>query len=720
MSDNYGVDENGKPKKHVACTLCRKRKLKCDGAKPRCSGCEKNDYMCEYVPLHKKSGPKKGYVRTLEARVAQLEQLLREEQAVESSPLDKPAAEESNTKDPSQREKEKSEHESRIERLRSSLSDEVTKVLINGFFERSHRALMFINRLSFLSRLDLPDKDERPSLQLKYAILCIGAWNISKYSFLCEFLYEESLYHANNFEVSSHNMNQNDLEHLQTLILLSCHECRCGRFASAYLTGGAVIRKIQLLKLLALDNYYAEEPVIKSDSILKDEQRRTFYAALYLDYICTSGTGLPSVLRFDDIFVKLPIDDDKFDIGEPSYCVSYDLLLSNPRVLVQILDEGKINNFEAKIAAPTPIARQWDPIKNPNTVVFALHLLVGSVICRNSDLMRFPKKKFDDASVCGSWLDWYKKARLEVFYATSLIPPVLHLVKSGEYSSTQIAVLTSLVIHFHAAALDVSRAGLIGLHHRPDLQEHIEARNDLIIRCGLAAGRVVSSSKYVVDVAELMYDTFTVFSLYCVAKYFAAIMCTGSSESYRLLPQAEHVFKTLGYMSRISPSAGAFRQRAIEFLPPCIQERFENDGSVSEGSDLIRCTTFRDRSPKGSCPKSPEVDDAVSRVHSNLIHESVMLDGDIIPDAADEAHDTSDTPARSFSSLDNSGSSGEVAMYESDSIEPSKQQTPKLVDSAVSVDMLAGDESVWEDLMGDLSGYAGIDTQEFSRPFFSG
>lgn len=69
-----GIDRNGdstfpKPKR-IACIICRKRKLKCDGSKPSCSTCARLGHDCAYDPVRRKSGPKRGYVKALEERLS--------------------------------------------------------------------------------------------------------------------------------------------------------------------------------------------------------------------------------------------------------------------------------------------------------------------------------------------------------------------------------------------------------------------------------------------------------------------------------------------------------------------------------------------------------------------------------------------------------------------------------------------------------------------------
>lgn len=63
-------EEPGLPKpKRIACVICRKRKLKCDGTKPSCGTCSRLGHNCAYDEVRRKSGPKRGYVKELEARL---------------------------------------------------------------------------------------------------------------------------------------------------------------------------------------------------------------------------------------------------------------------------------------------------------------------------------------------------------------------------------------------------------------------------------------------------------------------------------------------------------------------------------------------------------------------------------------------------------------------------------------------------------------------------
>lgn len=69
VEGNEGDSMIPKPKR-IACIICRKRKLKCDGSKPSCSTCTRLGHNCAYDPVRRKSGPKRGYVKALEQRLS--------------------------------------------------------------------------------------------------------------------------------------------------------------------------------------------------------------------------------------------------------------------------------------------------------------------------------------------------------------------------------------------------------------------------------------------------------------------------------------------------------------------------------------------------------------------------------------------------------------------------------------------------------------------------
>ncbi len=68
-TDVAGEESGTSKPKRIACMICRKRKLKCNGNKPKCGTCAKLGHSCGYDEIRRKSGPKRGYVKDLEARL---------------------------------------------------------------------------------------------------------------------------------------------------------------------------------------------------------------------------------------------------------------------------------------------------------------------------------------------------------------------------------------------------------------------------------------------------------------------------------------------------------------------------------------------------------------------------------------------------------------------------------------------------------------------------
>ncbi|KAG2225257.1 hypothetical protein INT45_001481 [Circinella minor] len=60
----------------LACIVCRKKKVKCDGIQPSCSRCNSMGLACEYSDPPRKRGPPKGYIEVIENRAHRIESLL--------------------------------------------------------------------------------------------------------------------------------------------------------------------------------------------------------------------------------------------------------------------------------------------------------------------------------------------------------------------------------------------------------------------------------------------------------------------------------------------------------------------------------------------------------------------------------------------------------------------------------------------------------------------
>ncbi|KAI8374930.1 fungal-specific transcription factor domain-containing protein [Choanephora cucurbitarum] len=71
----------------LACVVCRKKKVRCDGIQPACSRCQSVGACCQYSDPPKKRGPPKGYVEVIESRVHRIESLLGGYQQQQQQPI---------------------------------------------------------------------------------------------------------------------------------------------------------------------------------------------------------------------------------------------------------------------------------------------------------------------------------------------------------------------------------------------------------------------------------------------------------------------------------------------------------------------------------------------------------------------------------------------------------------------------------------------------------
>ena len=53
----------------ISCVSCRRRKLKCDRAKPKCGTCSRLRHECEYPERRRNLGSKRRNIKELEARL---------------------------------------------------------------------------------------------------------------------------------------------------------------------------------------------------------------------------------------------------------------------------------------------------------------------------------------------------------------------------------------------------------------------------------------------------------------------------------------------------------------------------------------------------------------------------------------------------------------------------------------------------------------------------
>ncbi|OJD12215.1 hypothetical protein AJ78_07156 [Emergomyces pasteurianus Ep9510] len=343
--------------KRIACVICRKRKLRCDGSKPSCGTCSRLGHDCAYDEVRKKSGPKRGYVKQLEARLAQVETLLKSQDSGEV--LQKsPAPTDINPQPPTS----------------GGLNDDMTDIFASSnaiknappvsldpfgdlnsthinlpdnnitsggdfswemiglgleeplpaqdvidelneiYFRKIHPSMPVLHQPRYYAAMDLAPS-MRPPVCLRYIMWCLASSITDKYRTLHPHFYQRARKYAELDQMRGLGEPMTTVAHAQTWILMSSYEFRMMFFPRAWMSTGHAMRLAMMLGLHRLDG---EGPAIKMclaparDWTEQEERRRTFWVAFCQDRYASVGTGWPMMLDERDILTNLPASDEAF------------------------------------------------------------------------------------------------------------------------------------------------------------------------------------------------------------------------------------------------------------------------------------------------------------------------------------------------------------------------------------------------------------------------
>ncbi|GFF25390.1 uncharacterized transcriptional regulatory protein C530.05 [Aspergillus udagawae] len=343
--------------KRIACVVCRRRKLRCDGKRPSCGTCSRLGHECAYDEVRKKSGPKRGYVKQLEARLAQVENLLRTQEPGAAQ------AQENHNHIPVSNENEMtslpdvpllatdlstslSPPQPIVEQqalsqayLPSGLNTEgnfgwdmlslgleeplptqdVIDELNQIYFDKVHPSLPILHRPRHLAAMNLA-YNIRPAVCLQYMTWCHAAAVSEKYSNLHALFYRRARKYAELDEMKGFGESIVSLAHCQTWILISAYEFKMMYFPRAWLSSGKATRLALMMGLNRLDGLGAEVkqsmPPAR-DWTEKEERRRTFWVAFCVDRYASAGTGWPVIIDEKDVMTNLPASEESFVKSKP-------------------------------------------------------------------------------------------------------------------------------------------------------------------------------------------------------------------------------------------------------------------------------------------------------------------------------------------------------------------------------------------------------------------
>jgi len=233
--------------KRIACVLCRRRKLKCDGARPTCSTCARLKHTCGYDETRKKSGPKRGYVKELEKRLKQIETQL---ESGGGSERDNSPSFRNGTGaaafDPSKPgfganimpglnasqershyhhvDPESGDNSFPWEMMSLGLEEplppqDVIDELHSIYFEKLHPSIPMVHKYRYLAAMNL-SPSMRPPVALRYAMWSYACSASDKYTSFTEMFYQRARKYAESDEMRGYGEQMFTVGHVQAWVII--------------------------------------------------------------------------------------------------------------------------------------------------------------------------------------------------------------------------------------------------------------------------------------------------------------------------------------------------------------------------------------------------------------------------------------------------------------------------------------------------------------------
>lgn len=510
-SQSGPTNENVPRPKRIACILCRKRKLKCDGTRPKCNTCSRLGHTCEYNQERKKSGPKRGYVKLLEARLKQVENLLETRDVPSGAappqepdtdkimlPAEQiPASTAMNMNlDPSFNDPTliggttfdfNSSEDFPWEMIGLGLEEalptqDAIDELNEIYFSKIHPSLPMIHRARFLLSMDLAPH-MRPAVCLRYAMWCHAATITPKYEQLAEHFYQRARKYAEQDEMKGHGESMITLGHCQAWTLLACYEFRQIYFPRAWMSIGRASRLALMMGLhrqdrVGLDVKQTLPP--PRDWTDREERRRTFWMAFCQDRYASIGTGWPMVMDEQDILTNLPASEDAFNRGNPEQTAQLSDILAG-------LGTDTISSFSGVI-------------------------LLATLYGRNLTHLHRPSDDDNDHDLNGAF--WKRHRQLDniILNISLTMPAALRLPVALSDAN---AVFCNMNVH--TAAICLHQAAIFKADkHKLPAQISAESKR----RCIVAADQITNIMKMICHMDLSLMNPFLAFCLYVAARVF--------------------------------------------------------------------------------------------------------------------------------------------------------------------------------------------------------
>lgn len=361
VPDNASVP---KPKR-LACMICRKRKLKCDGVRPSCSTCSRLGHTCAYDEQRRKSGPKRGYVKALEERLKQVETMLKtqDQSPANVSPTNQGAGGlpmssaqgaanlppalgigndwggmDTRHDSPNQAgPMDDFNFDANMSMGMNNAGGDFTWEMIGlgleeplppqdtidelhqVYFEKVHPSIPMIHKYRYLAAMNLAPS-QRPPVCLRYAMWTMACSITDKYSDMKDLFYQRARKYVEADYIKGYGEHMISVAHCQTHILLSSYEMKMMYFPRAWINTGSAVRLAQMIGLHRLDGSGLDVKQClppPKDWTEREERRRTFWMAFCEDRYASIGTGWPMTVDERDVMTNLPASEEAFDMSRP-------------------------------------------------------------------------------------------------------------------------------------------------------------------------------------------------------------------------------------------------------------------------------------------------------------------------------------------------------------------------------------------------------------------
>ncbi|UKZ95512.1 uncharacterized protein TrAFT101_010348 [Trichoderma asperellum] len=335
----------------LACVSCRARKLKCDRTKPACTRCVKVNNECVYPESRRKPTFKRRNVKELEARLAQVEEYLKEvnrgghddgaiildEPDITLGDLPFPAdniSQDANTSstasDPNlsfdiphlagQEDGTGTFMNGQLMGLGMSETlppFEVIEELHNVYFSTHYHYLPIIHSGRYYQAFYGPPT-RKPPMCLQYGIWAYSASGHPKYDQYAEAFYKRARQYIEADEMRSDGEHFVTVNHAQAWAIIASYEAKTMLFTRASMSASRYVRLVQMLGLDRLDREGDDIPPTLgpiSNWTELEERRRVFWGAFAIDSHASMATGWANMIKSEDVMTRLPASEEAFVSG---------------------------------------------------------------------------------------------------------------------------------------------------------------------------------------------------------------------------------------------------------------------------------------------------------------------------------------------------------------------------------------------------------------------